>query len=145
MESLSAYARQFLDVLRKPDVDDIEGLPPTIAIEQRSGSAEPASSTVVTSTEIYDYLRLLFARCGQPTCWKPTKTKKDGTVTERCAQPISATSPTQIVDAMLSAPEGTRLLVLAPVVRGKKGFDKDAVELPQKQGLARTQCEWCYP
>jgi excinuclease ABC subunit A len=67
MESLSSYARQFLDVLRKPDVEDIEGLPPTIAIEQRSGSHNPRS-TVATSTEIYDYLRLLYARCGSPTC-----------------------------------------------------------------------------
>ncbi len=138
MESLSAYARQFLDVLRKPDVDDIEGLPPTIAIEQRSGSANPRS-TVATSTEIYDYLRLLFARCASPTCWKPLKTKKDGAVTERCGLPISATSPTQIVDAVLKRPEGTRLMVLAPVVRGKKGFHKDAVEALQKQGLARIR------
>ncbi len=138
MESLSAYARQFLDVLRKPDVDDIEGLPPTIAIEQRSGSANPRS-TVATSTEIYDYLRLLFARCGRPTCWKPLKTRKDGGVTERCGLPISATAPTQIVDAVLKKPEGTRLLVLAPVVRGKKGFHKDAVEALQKQGLARIR------
>ena len=68
MESLSAYARQFLQQMRKPDIDDIEGLPPTIAIEQRSGGANPRS-TVATTTEIYDYLRLLFARCGQPTCW----------------------------------------------------------------------------
>ena len=74
MESLSAYARQFLDVLRKPDVEDIEGLPPTIAIEQRSGVHNPRS-TVATSTEIYDYLRLLFARAGAPTCWAPTKVK----------------------------------------------------------------------
>jgi len=138
MESLSAYARQFLDVLRKPDVEDIEGLPPTIAIEQRSGSANPRS-TVATSTEIYDYLRLLFARCGRPTCWKPLKTKKDGTVTARCGEAISAASPTQIVDAVLRSPEGTRLMVLAPVVRGKKGFHKEAVESLQKEGLSRIR------
>src|SRR5437667_1708963 len=85
MESLSAYARQFLDQLKKPDVDDIEGLPPTIAIEQRSGVSNPRS-TVATTTEIYDYLRLLYARCGKPTCWFPTEVKKDGTVVERCGR-----------------------------------------------------------
>ncbi|MFT3684694.1 MAG: hypothetical protein QM783_07140 [Phycisphaerales bacterium] len=84
MESLSAYARQFLDQLKKPDVEDIQGLPPTIAIEQRSSGHNPRS-TVATSTEIYDYLRLLFARVGQPTCWHPTKLKKDGTVQDAAA------------------------------------------------------------
>ncbi|MEM9074343.1 MAG: excinuclease ABC subunit A, partial [Myxococcota bacterium] len=89
MESLSAYARQFLDQQKKPDVESIEGLPPTIAIEQRSSGHNPRS-TVATSTEIYDYLRLLFARAGQPVCWHPTKTKRDGTVLERCGEVISA-------------------------------------------------------
>ncbi len=84
MESLSAYARQFLDQLKKPDVDEVEGVPPTIAIEQRSASGNPRS-TVATTTEIYDYLRLLFARCGRPHSWALTKEKKDGTVLERAA------------------------------------------------------------
>jgi excinuclease ABC subunit A len=131
MESLSAYARQFLDQLKKPDVDEIEGIPPTIAIEQRSASGNPRS-TVATTTEIYDYLRLLFARCGTPHSWAPTKTKKDGTVLERSGVPISATSSTQIVDAVMDwgAAEGeaARLMVLAPVVRGKKGFHRDVLE-----------------
>jgi excinuclease ABC subunit A len=138
MESLSAYARQFLDQLKKPDVDDIEGLPPTIAIEQRSGVASPRS-TVATSTEIYDYLRLLYARCGQPVCWAPTKLKKDGTVLERCGRPIQATAATQIVDAVMAIAPGTRLMILAPVVRGKKGFHADVLESAQKAGWGRLR------
>ena len=138
MESLSAYARQFLDVLRKPDVEDIEGLPPTIAIEQRSGGHNPRS-TVATSTEIYDYLRLLFARCGRPTCWHPTKTKRDGTVEQRCGRPISATSASQIVESLMNLPEGTRLMVLAPVVSGKKGHHKEVGEQMQREGFARIR------
>src|SRR6516225_4572356 len=113
MESLSAYARQFLDQLKKPDVDEIEGIPPTIAIEQRSASSNPRS-TVATTTEIYDYLRLLFARCGRPVSWAPTRTKKDGTVLERAGTPITATSATQIVDTVMSWPGGSRLMILAP-------------------------------
>ncbi|MEC9372292.1 MAG: excinuclease ABC subunit UvrA, partial [Planctomycetota bacterium] len=138
MESLSAYARQFLEQLRKPDVEDIEGLPPTIAIEQRSSGHNPRS-TVATSTEIYDYLRLLFARCGRPTCWHPTKTKKSGEVVQRCGKQIESTSATQIVDAVLAYPEGSRLMVLAPVIRGKKGFHKEAAEGLQKQGFIRAR------
>ena len=92
MESLSAYARQFLDQMRKPDIESIEGLPPTIAIEQRSGGHTPRS-TVATTTEIWDYLRLLFARCGTPTCWHRTKGRT-------CGREITATSPTQIVEAV---------------------------------------------
>jgi len=98
MESLSAYARQFLDQLKKPDVESIEGLPPTIAIEQRSSGHNPRS-TVATSTEIYDYLRLLFARVGSPTCWHPTKSGK-GFVIHRCGRPITSSNPTQITDAI---------------------------------------------
>ncbi len=148
MESLSAYARQFLDQLKKPDVDDIEGLPPTIAIEQRSGVSNPRS-TVATTTEIYDYLRLLYARCGKPACWSPTKTKKDGTVVERCGQPIQATASTQIVDAVLGIAAGSgassgtssamRVLILAPMVRAQKGFHKDILEELQKQGWSRVR------
>ena len=169
MESLSAYARQFLDQLKKPDVDDIEGLPPTIAIEQRSGTASPRS-TVATTTEIYDYLRLLYARCGKPTCWHPTVLKKDGTVLERCGKPISAMGATQIVDAIMdlgTPPLGTppvpggsssdserkrqetagdrrgtqelRLMILAPVLRAKKGFHKEVLEDMQAQGWGRIR------
>ena len=111
MESLSAYARQFLDQMQKPDVDSIEGLPPTIAIEQRGGGHTPRS-TVATTTEIYDYLRLMFARCGTPTCWHADE---KGRI---CGKPIRATAPTQIVDAIL-ATEGARLMLCAPVVRGR--------------------------
>tara|TARA_R110002073_G_scaffold104622_4_gene236564 strand:+ start:240252 stop:243362 length:3111 start_codon:yes stop_codon:yes gene_type:complete len=138
MESLSAYARQFLDQLKKPDIEEIEGIPPTIAIEQRSASHNPRS-TVATTTEIYDYLRLLFARCGTPRSWAPTKTKKDGTVTARSGRPIEASSATQIVDHVMAFGEGTRLMVLAPVVRAKKGFHKDTLEDFTKQGWTRAR------
>jgi excinuclease ABC subunit A len=148
MESLSAYARQFLDQLKKPDVDDIEGLPPTIAIEQRSGVSNPRS-TVATTTEIFDYLRLLYARCGRPCCWAPVKLKKDGTVLERCGRPIAATSATQIIDAVMSlaldrskahaSGEFPRMMVLAPLVRAQKGFHKDVLEDAQKKGWGRVR------
>jgi excinuclease ABC subunit A len=140
MESLSAYARQFLDQLKKPDVEDIQGLPPTIAIEQRSSGHNPRS-TVATSTEIYDYLRLLFARCGRPTCWHPTKVRKDGTVTERCGRSVSATPASQIVDAVMAIRPGTRAMVLAPVVRALKGFHKDVLEELQSQGWGRARVD----
>ncbi|MFO0834860.1 MAG: excinuclease ABC subunit UvrA [Phycisphaerales bacterium] len=138
MESLSAYARQFLDQLKKPDVDEIEGIPPTIAIEQRSASGNPRS-TVATTTEIYDYLRLLFARCGTAYSWAPTKTKKDGTITERSGIPITAMGSTQIVDAVMTRPAGTRCLVLAPVVRGRKGFHREVLEDFVRQGWGRAR------
>jgi excinuclease ABC subunit A len=138
MESLSAYARQFLDQLKKPDIEEIEGIPPTIAIEQRSSSHNPRS-TVATTTEIYDYLRLLFARCGTPRSWAPTKKKKDGTVTARSGRPIESSSATQIVDHVMAFGEGTRLMVLAPVVRAKKGFHKDTLEAFFKQGWMRAR------
>ncbi len=138
MESLSAYARQFLDQLKKPDVEEIEGIPPTIAIEQRSAAHNPRS-TVATTTEIYDYLRLLYARCGTPRSWAPTKTRKDGSVTERSGRLIESSSATQIVDAVLKFDEGTRLMVLAPVVRGKKGFHKDVLEDMFSQGWQRAR------
>ena len=138
MESLSAYARQFLDQQRKPDVESIEGLPPTIAIEQRSAGHNPRS-TVATSTEIHDYLRLLFARAGVPHCWAPTKTKRDGTVVHRCGRPIARAHPSQITDAVSALPEGTRLLILAPVVRSKKGFHRDVLEQLAKDGFVRAR------
>jgi len=138
MESLSAYARQFLDQLKKPDIEEIEGIPPTIAIEQRSASHNPRS-TVATTTEIYDYLRLLFARCGTPRSWAPTKTKKDGTAVTRSGRPIESSNATQIVDHVLGFGEGARLMVLAPVVRAKKGFHKDTLEAFFKQGWMRAR------
>ncbi|RMH10595.1 MAG: hypothetical protein D6695_11160, partial [Planctomycetota bacterium] len=138
MESLSAYARQFLDQLKKPDVEEVEGIPPTIAIEQRSSAHNPRS-TVATTTEIYDYLRLLFARCGTPRSWAPTRTKKDGTVLARSGRRIEASSSTQIVDALMSLDERTRLMVLAPIVRARKGFHKDVLENLFKQGWTRAR------
>ena len=138
MESLSAYARQFLDQLKKPDVDEVEGIPPTIAIEQRSASSNPRS-TVATTTEIYDYLRLLYARCGTPYSWAPTKTRKDGTITARSGVPISATSASQIVDRIMSWKPGSRMLVMAPIVRGLKGFHKEITEKLHRDGWARAR------
>ena len=138
MESLSAYARQFLDQLKKPDIDDVEGLPPTIAIEQRSGVANPRS-TVATTTEIYDYLRLLYARCGKPCCWAPTKLGKNGAVLERCGREITATSATQIVDAVMALGLDKKMMILAPVVRAQKGFHKDILEDAQKKGWGRIR------
>ncbi len=143
MESLSAYARQFLEQLKKPDVDEVEGVPPTIAIEQRSASGNPRS-TVATTTEIYDYLRLLYARCGRPFSWAPTKTRKDGTILERSGRPITATTSTQIVDALMGQAAGgvqvgARAMILAPVVRAKKGFHRDVLEDLSAQGWNRVR------
>src|SRR3989338_8394716 len=108
VESLSAYARQFLEQMQKPDVEAIEGLPPTIAIEQRTGHSTPRS-IVATSTEIYDYLRLLFARIGRAYCYK-------------CGRAISQQTPQQMVDNILCLKDGTKLIILAPLVAGKKGL-----------------------
>ncbi|MEM7623524.1 MAG: excinuclease ABC subunit UvrA, partial [Planctomycetota bacterium] len=142
MESLSAYARQFLDQLKKPDVEEIEGIPPTIAIEQRSASHNPRS-TVATTTEIYDYLRLLYARCGSPRSWAVTKSKKDGTVQARSGAVIESSSASQIVAHVMGwlegDGEGARLMVLAPVVRGKKGFHKDVLEDLTTKGWQRVR------
>jgi len=132
MESLSAYARQFLDVLQKPDVESIEGLPPTIAIQQRSGGHNPRS-TVATTTEIYDYMRLLFARCGRPTCWHVD------TRGRTCGRTISATAATQIVDTLLDRDEGTRMMICSPVVRGKKGYHREVLEGLRKHGFVRAR------
>ncbi len=138
MESLSAYARQFLDQVKKPDVDEIEGIPPTIAIEQRSASSNPRS-TVATTTEIYDYLRLLYARCGTPYSWAPTSTRKDGTIAARSGVPITATAASQIVDRVMDFPPGSRMMILAPIVRGKKGHHRDICESLHAQGWARIR------
>ena len=134
MESLSAYARQFLDQLQKPDVESIEGLPPTIAIEQRGTSHNPRS-TVATTTEIYDYLRLLFARVGTPRCWH---VNDDGS---ECGQVIESQSATQIVDHVMGLPDGTKLMVLAPVIRGKKGHHKEVFEAMVRQGFVRARVD----
>src|SRR5579864_3315636 len=107
VESLSAYARQFLGLMEKPDVDHIEGLSPAVSIDQKGAPRNPRS-TVGTVTEIYDYIRLLYARIGDPHCPK-------------CGKPISRQTPEQIVDQVLAFPEGTRILVLGPIVRGRKG------------------------
>jgi excinuclease ABC subunit A len=127
IESLSAYARQFLDQLQKPEIDEIEGLPPTIAIEQRSASSNPRS-TVATTTEIYDYLRVLFARAGSPYCWV-------------CGRPISSQTPSQIVDAVMKLPAGTKVMVLSPLVRGQKGEHKDIFGAIHKQGFVRARVD----
>ena len=134
MESLSAYARQFLDQLQKPDVESIEGLPPTIAIEQRGTSHNPRS-TVATTTEIYDYLRLLYARVGQPVCWHKDEKGRE------CGQPIESQSATQIVDHVMGLSEGSKLMVLAPVIRGKKGHHKEVFEAMVRQGFVRARVD----
>ncbi|MGD9762558.1 MAG: excinuclease ABC subunit UvrA [Candidatus Binatia bacterium] len=127
VESLSAYARQFLEQMEKPDVDSIDGLSPAIAIEQKTAGRNPRS-TVGTVTEIYDYLRLLFARIGRPHCW-------------RCGQPITTQTVQQIVDQMMALPERTRVYVLAPIARGKKGeFRKELGEL-RKGGFVRVRVD----
>ena len=127
VESLSAYARQFLEQMQKPAVADISGLPPTIAIEQRSASSNPRS-TVATTTEIYDYFRLLFARVGQPHCWV-------------CGKEITSQHSTQIVDSILARPEGTKVQICAPLVRGKKGEHRDILAGIQREGFVRVRVD----
>jgi excinuclease ABC subunit A len=127
VESLSAYARQFLGQMDKPDVDFIEGLSPAVSIDQKSTSRNPRS-TVGTITEVYDYLRLLFARAGRPHC--PV-----------CAEPISRQSPQQIVDRLMALPEGTRFQVLAPVVRGRKGEYVEVFRQLATDGFARVRVD----
>ncbi|WP_406042883.1 excinuclease ABC subunit UvrA [Micromonospora sp. NBC_00898] len=127
VESLSSYARQFLGQMDKPDVDFIEGLSPAVSIDQKSTSRNPRS-TVGTITEVYDYLRLLFARIGEPHC--PV-----------CGERISKQSPQQIVDRVLAMDEGTRFMVLAPVVRGRKGEYVDLFAELQAKGYARARVD----
>ncbi len=124
VESLSAYARQFLGRMDKPNVDFIEGLSPAVSIDQKTTNRNPRS-TVGTITEIYDYLRLLFARTGEPHC--PV-----------CGEPVSAQTPQQMVDSLLAMPERTRFQILAPVVRGRKGEFVDLLELLRADGYARA-------
>ena len=119
VESLSAYARQFLELMQKPDVDHIEGLSPAISIEQKTTSRNPRS-TVGTVTEVYDYMRLLWARVGVP--YSPAT-----------GLPIESQTVSQMVDRLMAMPEGTRLYLLAPVVRGRKGeYRKDLVDLMKR-------------
>ncbi|MEE9471382.1 MAG: hypothetical protein V3W32_06640, partial [Gemmatimonadota bacterium] len=127
VESLSAYARQFLGVLEKPDVDLIEGLSPAIAIEQRSASRNPRS-TVGTITEVYDYLRLLWARAGTPHC-------------AGCGRPVRPQSATEIAEQVLTWPERTRVEVLAPLVRGRKGEFRDLFEEATREGFVRARVD----
>jgi excinuclease ABC subunit A len=127
VESLSAYARQFLDQLEKPDVDSIEGLSPAISIEQKTVSRSPRS-TVGTVTEIYDYLRLLFSSIGQPHC-------------HQCGEPITRQSLEQIVFGILGLPEGERVMILAPIVRGRKGEFKKELEKLHKEGFVRARID----
>ena len=127
VESLSAYARQFLGQMDKPDVDFIEGLSPAISIDQKSASRNPRS-TVGTITEVYDYLRLLYARIGHPHC-------------PICGRPVARQTPQQIVDRVLELPEGTRFQVLAPVVRGRKGEYSTLLDDLAKQGFARVRVD----
>jgi excinuclease ABC subunit A len=127
MESLSAYARQFLDLMEKPDVDFIEGLSPAIAIEQRSAAANPRS-LIATTTEIYDYLRLLFAHIGQPHC----------PVT---GQPITSQTTSEIVDKILGLPARTRVMLLAPVVRDQRGEFRDVIERLAREGFVRARVD----
>ncbi|MGH3626085.1 MAG: excinuclease ABC subunit UvrA [Sciscionella sp.] len=127
VESLSSYARQFLGQMDKPDVDFIEGLSPAVSIDQKSTNRNPRS-TVGTITEVYDYLRLLYARAGKPHC--PT-----------CGELIEKQTPQQIVDQLLALPEGTRFQVLAPVIRGRKGEYLDLFDELQTQGYARARVD----
>lgn len=127
VESLSSYARQFLDQMQKPAVGNITGLPPTIAIEQRGSSSNPRS-TVATTTEIYDYFRLLFARAGTPHCWV-------------CGQEITSQHSSQIVRSVMEKPEGTKVQICSPLVRGKKGEHRDIFITIQREGFVRARVD----
>lgn len=127
MESLSSYARQFLGQMEKPEVEKIEGLPPAISIDQKSTNRNPRS-TVGTVTEIYDYFRLLFARIGIPHC-------------PSCGREIEKQTVDQMVDAIMALPEGTKFMLLAPVVRGRKGMHEKVLERAKKSGYARVRID----
>src|SRR6188768_644490 len=127
VESLSAYARQFLEMMSKPDVDQIDGLSPAISIEQKTTSKNPRS-TVGTVTEVYDYMRLLWARVGIP--YSPAT-----------GLPIAAQTVSQMVDRVMALPEGTRLYLLAPVVRGRKGEYRKEMAEWQKAGFTRVRID----
>src|SRR3954467_4608797 len=127
VESLSAYARQFLDQMEKPDVDFIEGLSPAIAIEQRSSGGNPRS-TIATTTEIYDYLRLLFSSVGQPH-------------DPNTGQPIAKLSAQQIVDLILQLPEESRIVLLAPIIHSEVGEFRDVLEKLKREGFVRARVD----
>lgn len=127
VESLSSYARQFLGQMEKPDVDYIEGLSPAVAIEQRSGSKNPRS-TVATVTEIYDYLRLLFARIGKPHCYK-------------CQRPLTQQTIDEIIDQVMKFNDGTRIQILAPLIRGRKGEYQEIFSTIRKEGFIRVRVD----
>jgi len=127
VESLSAYARQFLEQLQKPDVDFIEGLSPAIAIEQRAAATNPRS-TIATATEIYEYLRLLYAHIGRPHCY-------------RCGKPITTQSASQIMDQVLALGEGAGLTLLAPLVQGRKGEFRDVLARVKREGFVRVRVD----
>ena len=127
VESLSSYARQFIGQMEKPEVDAIEGLSPAISIDQKSTSSNPRS-TVGTVTEIYDYLRLLYARCGVPHCPK-------------CGRIIEKQSVDVVVDHVMDLPQGTKILLLAPCIRGKKGEHVKVLEGLKKEGYARARID----
>jgi excinuclease ABC subunit A len=127
VESLSSYARQFLGQMDKPDVDQIIGLSPAVSIDQKSTSRNPRS-TVGTVTEIYDYLRLLYARVGKPHC-------------PNCGRPITQQQPSQIVDRVLELAEGTRIYVLAPIVRGRKGEYRKELDDIKREGFTRVRVD----
>ncbi len=127
LECLSSYARQFLDQLERPDVDSIEGLPPTVAIDQRAGTANPRS-TLGTVTEIYDYLRLLFARAGKPHC-------------PACGVPILRQTPEQMVAQLMRLKDGQKVQILAPLVRDRKGQHLDVFQAIRRAGLIRARVD----
>ncbi|HAG50373.1 MAG TPA: excinuclease ABC subunit UvrA, partial [Deltaproteobacteria bacterium] len=127
VESLSAYARQFLEQMEKPDVESIEGLSPAISIEQKTTSKNPRS-TVGTVTEIYDYLRLLFARIGKPYCYK-------------CGKEISAQTIQQMVDRIMELPQDTKMILSSPIVRGRKGEYKKELEQLRKDGYTKIKID----
>ncbi|MDZ8119561.1 excinuclease ABC subunit UvrA [Pontiella agarivorans] len=127
VESLSAYARQFLGQMQKPDVDYIEGLSPAVSIEQRTAGSNPRS-IVATTTEIYDYLRLLFASIGKPHCYK-------------CGKPVTSQSAEEIVEQLMQLPAKTKLMILAPYVRGRKGEHVEVYETMRKQGFVRARVD----
>ena len=127
VESLSSYARQFLGQMDKPDVESIEGLSPAISIDQKTTSRNPRS-TVGTVTEIYDYLRLLYARVGVPHCPK-------------CGKEITQQSVDQIVDQIMELPERSKIMILAPIIRGRKGTHEKVLENIKKQGFVRARID----
>jgi len=127
VESLSTYARQFLQLMEKPDVDSIDGLSPAISIDQKTASRNPRS-TVGTVTEIYDYLRLLFAKIGHPHCPK-------------CGKLINRQSVSQIVDIIAAMPEGKRVMILAPMIRDRKGSHSNIFDKIKKEGFVRMRVD----